>query len=318
MTRRRFLIAAAAAPAWAAAGGTLSHKQRIDRALKGAEVDRPPFSFWHHFGLENEPPEKHAAATVEFHRRFRTDLVKVMSDFPYPKPEGGLDGLKVIDNPFGQQIRALELIRDGVGADAYFVETIFNPYKVAENLTSTHEIAELVHGNPKLLADALEVIAISEANHAKRAIAAGASGVFFAIANADADVMSEPQYAKFSEPFDRMVLEAVKSAPLNILHLHGDHVYLNRFTNGWPVAAINYSAHATRAPLSTMRRKYSGVLMGGLDEKNFRSLSQERLRDQWLTAQRDAGAKFILAPGCSVPNDSTDAELERVPRMLNG
>src|SRR5581483_176256 len=131
-----------------------------------------------------------------------------------------------------------------------------------------------------------------------------------AIANADSDVMSDSDYARFSEPFDRMVLAAVKDAPLNILHLHGDHVYLNRFTSRWPVAGINYSAHGTRVPLAAMRRKYNGVLMGGLDEKNYRELTADRLRDQWMAAQRDAGGKFILTPGCSVPNDSTDAELE--------
>ena len=65
-----------------------------------------------------------------------------------------------------------------------------------------------------------------------------------------------------------------------------------------------------------MRQRYSGVLMCGIDEKNYRSLTEERLRDQWLAAQRDAGKKFILAPGCSVPNESTDEELNRLPKVL--
>lgn len=311
ISRRGFLLAAAAAST-----GALSHKERINRALKGTDVDRPPFSFWHHFGLQNEPPEKHAAATIAFHNRYRTDLVKVMSDFPYPKPDGRWYSLKVNDNPFPQQIRALELIREGVSSDCYFVETIFNPYKVAENLSSEQEVNTLRASNPSALLEALEVIARSEAAHARRAIAAGASGIFLAIANADADVMSEAEYTKFSEPFDRMVLEAVKGAPLNILHLHGDHVYLNRFTSKWPAAAINYSAHATRVPIAAFRKKYGGVIMGGLDEKNYRSLSEDRLSNQAQVAQRDARKKFILAPGCSVPNESTEAELDRLPKSL--
>jgi len=318
MTRREFVLTTAALPALSGATtATISHKERIDRALKGSDVDRSPFSFWHHFGLEKEGGEKHAAAIVDFHRRFRTDLVKVMSDFPYPKPAGDWSSLRLNDNPFPQQIRALELIREGVGSDAYFVETIFNPYKVAENLSSPQELVELRTAKPDVLLDALEVIAQSEARHAKRAIAAGASGIFFAIANADSDVMSEPAYAKFSEPFDRLVLKAVSSAPLNILHLHGDHVYLDRFTSRWPVVAINYSAHGTGVPIARMRLRYSGVLMGGLDEKNYRSLTEDRLRDQWQAAQRDAGKRFILAPGCSVPNDSTDEELARLPKLLS-
>ena len=60
----------------------MSSRERVTRALEGREVDRTPFSFWHHFGLQKEPPERFVQATLDFHARFRTDLVKVMSDFP--------------------------------------------------------------------------------------------------------------------------------------------------------------------------------------------------------------------------------------------
>ena len=46
--------------------------------------------------------------------------------------------------------------------------------------------------------------------------------LLLAIANAQAGVMTAPDYAKFSEPFDKLVLAAIPSAPLNILHLHSD------------------------------------------------------------------------------------------------
>ena len=42
--------------------------------------------------------------------------------------------------------------------------------------------------------------------------------------------MTREDYRKFCEPFDRMVLKAAASAPLNVLHLHGDKVYLDLFT----------------------------------------------------------------------------------------
>jgi hypothetical protein len=32
-----------------------------------------------------------------------------------------------VNSPFPEQLRALELIRDGLRGQAYFVETIFNP-----------------------------------------------------------------------------------------------------------------------------------------------------------------------------------------------
>src|SRR5579871_3748670 len=226
LTRRQFVYLTASA---AVAAVKLTSKQRVDRALDGRDVDRSPFSFWHHFGLEKQPGDRHAQATLDFHRQFHTDLVKVMSDYPYPKSAGKWYELKVVDTPFPEQLRALELIRSGLGNQAYFVETIFNPWNVAEKLSSKEEVQRLKTENPKALETALEVIAESEANHARKAIAAGAAGIFLAIANAQDDIMSQDDYGRFSEPFDRLVLDAVSGARLNILHLHGDKVYLSRF-----------------------------------------------------------------------------------------
>jgi len=314
LSRRHFFLTAGAL---CAAQTKLTSRERVDRALKGADLDRPPFTFWHHFGLERLPGARHAEATLAFHRKFRTDLVKVMSDYPYSKPAAGeWYKLKVDTNPFPEQIRALELIRDGLAGKAHFVETIFVPYNQAEKLSSKEEVAKMRRDNPQALLDALEVIAKSEASHARRSIAAGASGIFLAIDNAQDGILTQEEYAKFSEPFDRMVLDAVRSAPLNILHLHGDKVYLDRFYRGWPAAGINYSAHGTGVSVAEARRRYSGLLMCGLDERNYRTLAAADLRRQWREAQAAAGKRFLLAPGCSVPNESEDEELLRLPQVL--
>src|ERR1035438_3168463 len=62
-------------------------------------------------------------------------------DFPYPKPPGKWYELKVEANPFPQQIRSLNLIREGLGGSAYMMETVFNPWNVAQKLSSKEEVA---------------------------------------------------------------------------------------------------------------------------------------------------------------------------------
>jgi uroporphyrinogen decarboxylase len=312
-TRRELLYLSAASVLGA---GRMTSKERVNHALRGEDVDRPPFTFWHHFGLEKEPGARHARATLEFHRKFRTDLVKVMSDYPYPRPSGKWYELRIEENPFPQQLRALELIRDGLKGDAPFVETVFNPWNVAEKLSSPAEVQRMKAEDPKTLLTALEVIAESEANHARKAVTTGASGIFLAIANAQDGILTREEYEKFSAPFDRVVLQAVPGSPLNTLHLHGDKVYLDAFYEGWPAAVINYSTHGTRVPIKDVRAKYDGVIMAGLDEANYRTLDAAELRRQADAARQAAGKKFILAPGCSVPNDSTDTELQRLPKLL--
>src|SRR5271154_2194251 len=253
MLRRRFLFAAAAAP-FAIGGGSLTHKQRVDRALSGKDVDRPPFSFWHHFGLTT--PEAHAKATLDFHRDYRTDIVKVMSDFAYPKSMGKWYELKVEASPFPEQLKALDLIRGGLSGDAYYLETIFNPWNVAEKLSSKEELNRLKMEKPQALLDALDVITKSEINHAKLALAQGASGVLLSVANAKKDELSTGDYLKFSAPFDKRILEAISNAKLNVLHLHVEPEYLG-FFHGWPAPVINYSLHVSGIPVADVRKQDS-------------------------------------------------------------
>jgi uroporphyrinogen decarboxylase len=314
MQRRQFLFSAAAlaAPALLAKAG-LTRKERVDRALAGRDVDRTPFTFWHHFGLNTA--EDHARATLDFHRAYRTDLVKVMSDFPYPKPAGKWFELKPLDNPFPAQIRSLELIRDGLKGDAHFVETLFNPWNVAEKLSSADEVQRLKRENPQALYHALEAIAQSEIRHSRLALKAGAAGVFLSVANAKPDVLSREDYINFSLPFDRKILQAVASERLNVLHLHVEKSHLDLF-HDFPVTAINYSIPVSGIPFAEVRGQYRSALMGGIDEVNYRKLSAEEIRRQWNAAQEAAGKRFLLAPGCSVPNDSTPAELSRLPGVV--
>jgi len=292
---------------------SLTSKERVDLALKGGDVDRPPFSFWHHFGLTS--PEAHAKATLAFHEAYRTDIVKVMSDFQYPKPKGKWYELKPEPNPFPQQIQALELIRDGLASEAYFIETLFNPWNVAEKLSSKEEVLRLKSENPQALLNALDVITESEIAHARRALATGASGVLLSVANANKAELSTEDFVKFSQPFDKRILQGIAGARLNILHLHVEPAYLGLF-EGFPVPIVNYSLHVSGIPIAEVRKRYPMVIAGGIDEVNYRKLTPAGLQAQWKSAAQAAGPKFILTPGCSVPNDSTREELQRLPQLL--
>ncbi len=311
MLRREFtggLIASLAL-----AGTALDRKQRVDRALQGKDVDRTPFSLWHHFGLKT--PEEHATATLEFHRNYRTDFVKVMSDFPYPQPNGKWYEPRVEANPFPRQLRALELIRQGLNGDAYFIETVFNPWNVAEKLSSKEELNRLRAEQPQKLLDALDVITQSEINHVKLALKTGASGILVSVANANRQELSPEDYRKFSEPFDRRIIAAAAVAPLTMLHLHVEPAYLD-FFQGFKAPIINYSDAVSGIPVATVRSRFSEVIAGGIDEVHYRELDTAKLRAQYESARKAAGAKFILTPGCSVPNDSSPVELARLPQLL--
>src|SRR5579871_692166 len=106
LSRRDWLMGVSAAAVLR--GDSMSSIERVNHALRGEDVDRPPFSYHYHFLDEAKSGEEHAKTTLAFHDKFHTDLVKVMSDYPYPKSKGAWYELKVEQNPYPRQIRALE------------------------------------------------------------------------------------------------------------------------------------------------------------------------------------------------------------------
>jgi len=196
------------------------------------------------------------------------------------------------------------------------IETVFNPFNVAQKLSSKEEVLRLMRENPQALLDALDVITQSEIHHTRRAFAAGAGGVLFSVANANATELSPADYEKFSRPFDKKFMEGIAGARLNILHLHVQPAYLNGFRD-FTAPIVNYSMHVSGIPIAEVRKQFpSWVIAGGIDEVNYRKLTPEELRREWQSAAQAAGKKYILTPGCSVPNDSAAEELARLPKIV--
>jgi uroporphyrinogen decarboxylase len=342
MNRRNFLSAAAASAGLAlarpvfgkkAGSSTLTHKERVDRALRGQDLDRPPFTFYHHYKRPSAQLE--AQDHLEFHRTYNTDIVKVMNDFDYPQSTTGKwHELKPLDSPFPDQLSTLKLVRDGLNGDAYFIDTIYGPYMTAmilfqsqpqfaslgkseevqdQQIQSLHEFQQ---SNPDAWHDALEAITQSTINHIRHAKDIGASGTLVSIFNAESKFGSVADYERFTRPYDKRVFDALADTKLTILHLqYLERPFLDQFKD-FNAPALQYSVKSSGIPISEIRKQYSQPILGGVDEFDFEKLTVAEMRKQWTEAREQAGAKYIAAPGCSVPNGSTPEELARFPRSL--
>ena len=313
---------------WPILCGTKSQMTKIERVkavLRAERVDRPPFTFWHHFGLEKMAGDKQAEATLDFYRKFDVDLLKVMSDYPYPLP-GNLDAItefsdwkrfEPIKNPFPEQIKALKIIDKELKGKAPFVETIFQSWTVLEKLSSKKAVEQLRREDPSMLKKVLRAISESQSNHARLALDAGAAGIFLAVAAADDSVMDSQEYLRFVRESDLIILDAAKAKGyLNILHIHGNKPHFDTLLS-YPVQAINYSVYGTGVGLSEMKKRFSGTLMGGLDEQNIAKLTDGQLKGEiQLAVQAMQRRRLILAPGCSVPNDIVDGPLLKVRELV--
>jgi uroporphyrinogen decarboxylase len=342
MNRRNFLSGAAAVaglalskPSFASKSGSspLTHKERVDRALLGQDVDRPPYTFYHHY--KRATAQLEAQDHLDFQRAYKTDIVKVMNDFDYPKSTTGKwYELRPLNSPFPDQLETLRKVRDGLNGDAYFVDTIYGPYMTAmilyqsqpqfagqpkseelENaqIKSLHEFQQQ---NPDAWHSALDAITQSTINHIRHAKEIGSSGALVSIFNAESKFGSVDDYAKFTRPYDKRVFDELADTKLTVLHLHYlERPYLDQFTD-FRAPVLQYSVKTSGIPISEIRKKYSQPILGGVDEIDFRKLTTEEMRAQWKEARSQAGPKYIAAPGCSIPNDSTPDELARFPKSL--
>lgn len=342
MNRRNFLSTVAVTTALAltdtafgknAGSATLNHKERVDRALRGEDLDRPPFTFYHHY--KRPTAQLEAQDHLEFHRAYNTDIVKVMNDFDYPQSTTGKwYELKPLDSPFPDQLTTLQLVRDGLNGDAYFIDTIYGPYMTAmilfqsqpqfatlpkseevrdEQIKSLHDFQQQ---NPAAWHGALEAITQSTINHIRRAKAIGASGSLVSIFNAESKFGSVADYERYTRPYDKRIFDALADTKLTVLHLHYlEKPYLDQFRD-FNAPVIQYSVKTSGIPISEVRKHYSQPIAGGVDEIDYEKLTVAEMRQQWTESKNAAGAKYIAAPGCSVPDSSTPEELMRFPRSL--
>jgi len=97
--------------------------------------------------------------------------------------------------------------------------------------------------------------------------------------------------------------------------LHWENDYVDQFV-GFNAPVVNWSVQTSGVQVNTVRSKFSQTIATGIDEVKYKELSAAQIREQWQNASHAAGSKFILTPGCSVPNDSTDEELSRLPQVV--
>ena len=302
-----------------------SKKQRMEALLAGGKPDRPPFTVWHHFRLEKFPAEKLAQAALDFFRKNDLDLLKVMSDFPYPTPIPGKKiesvkewtELKVLESPYPEQIKALQIIHRELDQEVYFIETIFQPWRVAEKISSKESVRRLLKENPLVLKEALLKIAGSLSNHAKLALRAGAAGIFLAVTAADEEVMSAEEFRKIVRESDLRILKSIaKRAKFNVLHIHGSHPYWDELLN-YPVPIVNYSMRETGIGMEKIAARFKGILMGGIDEIGVAKANLSAIKREVSGAcQRIPAQRLILSPGCSVPDDISGSALKLVTETV--
>ena len=211
----------------------MTSRERVFAAAGGRAVDRVPYALWQHSTVHERTVERFTRFTLDFHDKYRPDLLKVMYDEQYDLPVDRhhlrevqdwrlLEEFEAHTGAFGRQLECLARIRAAVGPEVAVVQTIYSPFHVAHKFAG-RRLLEDWRQDPEAVGGALAVIAANYRRFAECCLReAGVDGFFFAPIGCEASFMEESQYVRMVRPSDLAVLEALRQAPLLILHIHGE------------------------------------------------------------------------------------------------
>jgi uroporphyrinogen decarboxylase len=327
----------------------MSRRERVLAAVNRQPVDRLPYAVWRHFPTVDRSPAGLAQATLRFHERYGSDFLKITPRGGYAVEAWGCvesdtvreDGHRpcatcAVGSPEDwTKIRPLDpatapgyaeeletIVRLGFDrriGDAPALPTLFSPLSLARKL-SGDRLARDLREHPAAVTGALEAITDTLIKFALLTLAEGVTGIFYSIQAASRSVISDEDYARFGEPYDRQVLEAVAgTSALTIVHCHGDRLMFDRLAR-LPGHVWNWDDRATAPSLRDGRARVPGAVLGGLDQwKTLRDGTPEQaaaeVRD--AIAQTD-GTGLIVGPGCVLPMNTPDETVAAVVHALGG
>lgn len=299
----------------------MTKMQRVLATLKGRETDRVPFSIYMHSTVHQRTPEKLAAYTIDFYKKYDPDYVKVMYDELYDMPVNyfhiiNIDVWKMLERfdphigAFGRQIETLKRVKEEVGPDVPVIQTLFSPFYIGYRLTG-RRILEDWKQDPESVRHGIDTIAANTAAFAKAAVAeAGIDGFFFAAVGCEKGWMSEAQFKEMVMPSDLTVLETLSKSPICIVHIHSEKDSYFDLLLDYPCNGISWEDRLAGPTVAEARKRTNKCLVGGVDHYLALKCTPDRIVAQSKEVIEAAGGRgLILAPGCTFFTGTPEANM---------
>lgn len=284
----------------------------VDKVLEGEQVDRPPVSFWYHFGIQHGGGEHFAETALGFFRFYDLDFLKVMNDYFYPPPHDVdvirtkedlelIEPLEVQKTPWREQFRALEIISRNLKGKAYFLDTVFDPWQTLRRNMAGENMGTLMDEEPEALLRALEVITDNLISYCKCSLELGSAGIFLSIP-AGREILNRERFLTFVKPFcSRLLASIAHLGRMNTAHIHGDDLFFEDVLD-LPVKVLSWWDRGPRGPsLAWVKERFKGCVMGGIDQTIVTKRSMAFLKRHVGEALGLGGKeRFFLANGCSI------------------
>lgn len=323
---------------------SMTKQERVRATLAGEPVDRPAASMWGHDFLREWSAAELAAATAEQYHAHDWDFIKLNPRWTFfaeawgntytPPTEqrnprtthlavqsvADLRAIETIDGeagPFAEQLEALRLLRDDVGADVDVLQTVFSPLSVVGLLVGRPaDTLRLAEEDPAAVHRAIAAVTPTLAAFAQASLREGASGIFYApLFWASHDTCDENFYREFGRPYDLQILDGLRDCPFTVLHVCQNHNMIDLLLD-YPVAALNWADQGEGNPsLAHVKARTAKAVLGGVDQTRLEEMSAGEVADA-ATAAAGIGPGVMVTAGCSIPPGTPQANRAALARAV--
>jgi uroporphyrinogen decarboxylase len=290
-----------------------THRERIQAAIKGEIVDRPPVALWRHFPVDDQSPELLANAHLHYQQNYdwgvndewvgdtegtRRYSTSIISD---PHDWETLPILEPTSTHLAGQLECLRLIRARLDPGTPLLQTIFSPLAQAKNLAGNDMLLEHLSHHPSVVMKGLKTITQTTRLFVEAAMNTGIDGIFYAVQHAQGQLMSFEEYKIFGLIFDRETIEPAENLWCNMLHLHGQEIHFE-LANELPFQIVNWHDRESYPSLTEAQSLFQGVICGGMRQDTIVYRDHTEVENEAADAiQQTGGKRFVLGTGCVVP-----------------
>lgn len=308
---------------------------------KGSNFSRPLYSLWKHFPGRDIKTSDLIQAHIEFQDQVRSDLIKISPHSKYALVDFGVgfdekefnrdtgsyitktypiktvndwEKIDQFDPQTGELGKQLDLVKQV--ANRYqnipTMMTIFLPTMIARKLVFQDKFIEHISEDKHLVKDRLQVITDVMVEFSKICVELGSNGLFLATQETDlADGWDQKLWTNNAYPYDKQILEKLRTkSEFQVLHLHGEKILFKEVLNKFNIDAINFHAFSDFPNFfseNSMKKIYTGGLLGGLKEKYFESSPVELFE-----AIEPIKDRIILAPNCVLSQSLTMNQFQTI------
>ena len=324
----------------------MTKKERVRAAIAGEPADRPPASLWGHDFLREWSNEELVGAAAEQYEAYDWDFIKLnprWTMFPeawgavYRPPTeqanptleqpaladiselGGVLPVHGQRGVFGEHVEAVRQLIDRTGGEVDVIQTVFSPMSVLGLMTGRPPTLKVwAQEDPAAVHAAIARITETIITYSLATLNAGAAGVFYApLQWASHDIATVDFYREFGRPCDLQVLDAVREADFNVLHVCHTNNMLDLLID-YPVAAINWDDRGRgNASLADVRERTSTAVMGGVGRQDLAELGAEAIFGQAAEAAA-LGTRVLVTAGCSIPPQTPAENRAAVAAAVRG